>query len=716
MGRALRSKSDRRDLWEAQGGRCATCGCDLGPWDSNWHADHWDEPWKTSRRTNVFEMRALCPSCNLRKGACVTSAGPGEKSMVPGKFDGSKLRIAQVDAIATGQRCLADGKSVTLLQLPTRYGKSLIMRVLAWWILATGHASKVVALSFARNLRDQLGDLKRWRKAEKLCRLDRQFRPEIRVDAPSRMVVADGDLLSTTIHMFASQRRHWDEWFDHVKYQQGRSPVVFVDECHMLGNGLQFGRLVRSLSEKGIQVVMLTATPIRHDGQEIPGCVYESDPEESFSRVAFAAGSAPEMVRIQRIEGTRAEKHIKPDFVYSFADAWGEKPAPMCDISHYPIDVSLRGLVELEGDRLMLSEASPTLAREVLGQVVRSPDFIALAVAEFVATLRAMRRADGRIQGMVFAAAKRDEEEPDEQHIAALVAAVRALAPELDVVTATMDDDDAAERIVRFAGQPEAEPPVLGRGDVLVLKSMGGVGLDAPQVKVVLDASPTRSFATSVQRWMRGATVFGGWQTFRLIGPADILARENIDLLTDNRRTGFKSVTAEEIVEEYERPRRETPEPRGGYEVDGATVWGARDNRGRQADSEHARAAARLLEGVPSLRKFLTDAQLAGMLANDPSIASAIAAAAPSSPRQPELPIHEDKERRRSELEGYMQRLRAKRFGQRPPDQAEMGRQMGKVWTEAKGRARVPHDIEVAKYSVEQLAAVRAAAIAMLGE
>ena len=64
-GRTLRSKALRAVLWYAAQGKCQICNADLD--SNNWHADH-VVPWATRQRTNVHEMQALCPKCNLRKG------------------------------------------------------------------------------------------------------------------------------------------------------------------------------------------------------------------------------------------------------------------------------------------------------------------------------------------------------------------------------------------------------------------------------------------------------------------------------------------------------------------------------------------------------------------------------------------------------------------------------------------------------------------------
>ena len=65
MDRTLKSKRLRAVLWTAAGGKCQRCGRDL---PDNWHADH-VIPWVKTHDTNVHDMQALCPKCNLRKGS-----------------------------------------------------------------------------------------------------------------------------------------------------------------------------------------------------------------------------------------------------------------------------------------------------------------------------------------------------------------------------------------------------------------------------------------------------------------------------------------------------------------------------------------------------------------------------------------------------------------------------------------------------------------------
>lgn len=65
MGRTLNSKSLRFALWSEADGKCKICGVEL---PDDWHADH-IVPWSVTHETNLHDMQALCPQCNLKKGS-----------------------------------------------------------------------------------------------------------------------------------------------------------------------------------------------------------------------------------------------------------------------------------------------------------------------------------------------------------------------------------------------------------------------------------------------------------------------------------------------------------------------------------------------------------------------------------------------------------------------------------------------------------------------
>ena len=62
--RRLRSKHARNHLYIQADGRCRNCGIKL---PDNWHADH-IIPYCYCQTTELENMQALCPTCNIKKG------------------------------------------------------------------------------------------------------------------------------------------------------------------------------------------------------------------------------------------------------------------------------------------------------------------------------------------------------------------------------------------------------------------------------------------------------------------------------------------------------------------------------------------------------------------------------------------------------------------------------------------------------------------------
>ena len=88
--RFLRNPSLRAALYYNANGLCQRCG---NPLPDGWHADH-VVPWSVTQRTNVFEMQALCPNCNLHKG------GKTVRRLSVFDFNKDRFRLGQRDAFA----------------------------------------------------------------------------------------------------------------------------------------------------------------------------------------------------------------------------------------------------------------------------------------------------------------------------------------------------------------------------------------------------------------------------------------------------------------------------------------------------------------------------------------------------------------------------------------------------------------------------------------
>lgn len=70
MARRRFGSASRVALFLVASGRCAQCGARLDP---GWHADH-VEPVRDGGPTEPANGQALCPGCNLRKGASTGEA------------------------------------------------------------------------------------------------------------------------------------------------------------------------------------------------------------------------------------------------------------------------------------------------------------------------------------------------------------------------------------------------------------------------------------------------------------------------------------------------------------------------------------------------------------------------------------------------------------------------------------------------------------------
>lgn len=92
------------------------------PLPDDWHADH-VVPWVVSRRTNVHEMQALCPECNLRKGDSMQQVlAAWEDILAPTQAFSPReghLRAYEWAACVGGPERIA-------IELVTGYGKTVV--------------------------------------------------------------------------------------------------------------------------------------------------------------------------------------------------------------------------------------------------------------------------------------------------------------------------------------------------------------------------------------------------------------------------------------------------------------------------------------------------------------------------------------------------------------------------------------------------------------
>ena len=498
--RFLRDPGLRAILYYSADGMCQKCN---NPLPDDWHADH-IIPWSVTQRTNVFEMQALCPACNLRKGDKTVQRLPVFE------FNKDKFRLGQRDAFdETVLRIQHQGDSHTAIVLPTRYGKSDYMRMTGLYLLHQGAVSGVMVMTPSRVLRNQMVNeekLKqsfRWyeTKSERINSKGTSISgifPYNMADRPEIQKMVDSELVATTTSMVSRNLTTIVHWIDHLKSRYGVYPVIFVDEAHTASNQTAWGKTIEALADAHAKIVLCTATPYRTDGQPIPGFQIETISEEEMS------GRQRLGAHVYR----RVVYKLVAHHVTTFQQAWQE--SVLCQVSRESFDVDLRehGMDGFED--YLLSGLGETSSRRALYEAVRNPAVVREGVRRLVRNLRYRRKDAPETAGIVFVGSDDGSDLDDEQdevnnqnvnQYANMVQEIfREEGREFRVVIATSKiDGDPAHAIEEFAKGPRG-------GDVLVVKMMASAGLDIARLKVALDLSTVRTPVSFVQRIMRICT------------------------------------------------------------------------------------------------------------------------------------------------------------------------------------------------------------------
>ncbi len=489
--RFLQDPGLRASLYDNADGLCQKCG---DPLPNSWHADH-VVPWSLTRRTNLFEMQALCPNCNLHKGDKTVQRLPVFE------FNKKKFRQGQSDAFdETVLRIQNRGESHTAIVLPTRYGKSDYMRMTGLYLLNQGAVSGVMVMAPNRVLRNQMVSKEKVDQSFRLyeTRVERinqrgerrrGISPYNMNDRPQIERMADSELIAATTSMVDRNLSTIIHWIDYLKSRYGVYPVIFVDEAHVASNQTAWGKTIAALAEARAFIVLCTATPYRTDGQPIPG--FRIDPisvEDLSSRQRRGA-------HVYQMQGQKVVYRLVAHHVTTFQQAWQE--SVLCQVSRESFEVDLRehGMDGYEDH--LLSGLGETSSRRALFEAVRQPDVVREGVRRLVRNLRYRRKDARETAGIVFVGADDGgdlDDEHDEfnnrnvnQYANMVQEILRKEGPEFTVVIATSKiDGDPAQTIEKFAKGPRG-------GDVLVVKMMASAGLDIARLKVALDLSTVRT-------------------------------------------------------------------------------------------------------------------------------------------------------------------------------------------------------------------------------
>lgn len=434
MNRTLRSKKLRALLYYAQGGKCAKCGCDL---PDDWHADH-KTPWAVTKRTNVHDMQALCPRCNLQKGAKMLRRHQSQFQDIVQRIarGASKVRYIGVQVTPGG------GKSA----LPMILGKELAESAgyLICWVVPRDALRRQAE-------RDATDKQKRQLFGHQLT-----LRAAGNDWNPSR----GNDGYVTNYQAIAQNPQlHWEEF-------EQRPYVLVLDECHHIpfkgesddAEEAKYYNAIAPLVERAKIVVFMSGTLERHDGHKVAFWPYERFGGDE-SPITKTDASMPEWAFVR----------------YTRKDALEEQA--IVPLHFYAMDGRARWYdpkTDEERDVNSMAESSRRDASAVL-QVVLETDYANQLLDKCAVDWQTYKATVYHAAKLLVIAPNISTAKEYSQHLR---------RSNFDALIATSDDSQQAkDHINRFKKN----------ADILVTVGMAYEGLDVPQITHVACLTNIRS-------------------------------------------------------------------------------------------------------------------------------------------------------------------------------------------------------------------------------
>lgn len=534
-------------------------------------------------------------------------------------FRPDRLRKGQQEAVRRIIARVTDGEPNTSIVLPTRYGKSDVIRVAGAMLIKNRVTSRCLILEPGIYLVNQITDPSKM--AEAIANYGLPFTAKELSVYPivgkfnfNSLIADNAPFIAMHPQMALNNISVLQHLVDYDIRRGNGPPVMFIDEAHTGSKGNAWGGITRDLAEAGAPLVLLTATPFRTDEEPVYGFNYVPVRMDPITRYQVDG----EMVH--EYGGYSVGYKLDADFEYNFDEAWAEEPLPICVLQHRTFDVTMGEVADEGGDEIleerMLSELSENEARRVLGKVVRHPIAIARGVETFLDELTTLRKDAPKSKGIVFVSADRGEDFRNAQALAVKAEIEGRAGPTLKVEIATSSVDGGAS-----AAQARINLFASGKGaDVLIVKDMGAVGMDAPSLKVALDLSPVRTATAGIQRMMRIGTIWPepepGQETMfiaRWVTPADFKSIQ-LFMETVHQRGG----DATTIDVEYIRTTLRSHGGTGGgaktyIPLDGQEGDTLADTEGNTAPSAKLPWIKRVKERYKRIAYVLSDPQIAGL-------------------------------------------------------------------------------------------------------
>jgi superfamily II DNA or RNA helicase len=275
MTHRLFTQAQRGVIYLLACGHCQRCGIRLNPAD--WHADH-VEPFSKGGATRLNNAQALCPECNLAKGALM-SLSPLQ--YVPQGAGLRKWQMEFVDRfIPFAKEQLVrpvDSVQAFVLNAFPGSGKTWAQLLTMAYLFKEKYVDFVVVCVPTDPLRSQFAD-----EARRFgLYLHAKKNIKVNFKAVHGIVLTYGQLANpTTVQAL-------DLWCQQMKV------FVSADEMHHLSQRRSWGRNFFDAFDNSRVRLLTSGTPFRSDGDAIPWVRYQGQTIDLSAPLAYSYGYGP---------------------------------------------------------------------------------------------------------------------------------------------------------------------------------------------------------------------------------------------------------------------------------------------------------------------------------------------------------------------------------------------------------------------------------------
>ena len=482
------------------------------------------------------------------------------------------------------------------------------------------------------------------------------------------------------------------QWVKHELNSKGVPPIIFIDEAHIGSVENEWGATAEALAEAGANIVLLTGTPYRTDHRRIYG--FDFDEIESRPvRILRSQQDASGQYAVDIYEGVKTILRLRPDYEMSLQQAWDLDY--LCKINHLPYDIDLTSydlMTDEQTGRNWLSNLPPSRLSGKLADILRDEKVVRSFCEHLVMALSQRKQDFPEAAAIVYVGNDKEVEDRDNEHALRVVEALEAISNFQCMIATSKSEGDADKTLKEFSD---------GKGDVLVVKQMGGVGLDVPRIKVCLDLSVVRAANLYVQRVLRIGTIYRRSadpadviMTADYISPADILGTALWQNFIADQH-GETTLTNTEYVQTVQGREGEKQGHFEYHKPGDVVITDYSDTQGQTSPAESLDTVQKVINVLKPIERSMTKPDIEKAL---PALREALASELAPMTSPPVSPIttavrstNDDYKVAQSELNSLARMVSEGRLGRKyNPKDPGFGDMMKRVWWDHKSACGFP--------------------------